>query len=364
MTKLNKILAAALGAQLLLVAVVFTSRDAQPIAELAPVLGAFDEGAITKIELGGADQDGDGVVLTRTDEGFVVESAHGYPADQARVDELLGALEGMQTREPLATSEGRARQLEVADDAHDRKLVLHREGGEPLTLYLGAPAGRGRIAARLGGEAGIHAVQTAVGRAARTRQSEWLEQPFFEVERDQLASLAVENAQLRAVLVRDDEGAWTLDEDVSTVSPPPGQILDVAAADTIARLISRLRIAEVAAAEPSSEHGFDEPLAVVELVMAPEDGGEGDEMSVAEARFVLVIGAGDEDHVFLRVVDRPFVVSLRRSAIREVLEADRESLFASQDELDRADEDVAADELPLELPGFGAPGQGELPPLP
>jgi hypothetical protein len=351
MTKLNKILAAALAAQLLLVAVVFASRDTQTLADPAPMLGAFEVESLTRIELRDGGEDGEPVVLARAGEGFVVESAHGYPADQGRVDELLSALAGMQTREPFATSEGRARQLEVADEAYDRKLVLHGGGGDTRSLYLGAPAGRGRIAARVGGESSVHAVQQAVARAARTRPSDWLEQPFFEVDREQLASLAIDNDALRVRFVRDEDGAWTLDAEASTVTAPPGQLLNTTTVETIARALSRLRIADVAAPEPTPEHGLDAPQATIELALAPDEGTRG--MSVAESRFKLLLGADDGDHVYLRDADRPFVVRVRRSVVREVLEASPGDLFATEAELEADEGDDAQAELPAGLPGAG-----------
>ncbi len=377
MTKLNKILIAALAAQLLLIAVVLAGRETATITQPAPIVKDFDPEAVARIDIHSPRDDDEGaeapaVVLARTDEAFVVQSAYGYPADRARVDELLSAVEQMAAREPIATSPGRARQLEVADDRYDRRLVFQDESGEARTLYLGAPAGQGRVAARVAGQDAIFAVQTSVGRSARIREADWMQQPFFEAKSDDIASLAIESEAIRATFTRDEDGAWKLDDEASDVAAPAGEVLDDGAVDAIAREAARIRLAGVAGREPAPEHGLDEPRARIEIELAPAaDDDEGDGISVATERFTIVIGADDDDdRVHVRVDDRPFVALVSRSALRDLLDADAEGLFASEEELEEAEEaEGSPGDMPFEPPdaeGLPIPGAGgaAMPPTP
>ena len=120
MTRAQWILAAALAVQLLLLGLL--SLGGRDRAGSEPRALVPDPEAFTAVRLEIAGDDGDPVSLRREGEGWVLGDPDGYPADRAKVEELLAKLEPLEVRRPVVTSGRYHAALEVADDAFRRRL--------------------------------------------------------------------------------------------------------------------------------------------------------------------------------------------------------------------------------------------------
>lgn len=315
MSRTNQILAAALVAQLALIAWVWSSGDDRSLPRLEE-LTAIESDAVTRLEIydrlekAPEAEPEPAVVLEKSAEGWVLASHHGYPADETKVADFLDKLAGMKSRGPVATQASRHRQLRVAPERYDRKLVVHRGGGEPLTIYLGTSAGRGKGAVRIEGEDATHGVAGINAYAAGETARRWVDEAYFENPDTPIASLVIENAAGRFELEKGEAG-WKRVSGESEVAAPPGKELDAQKIDALAAKLETVRLAEPA--DPAKK-GFS-PVATVTFAKADGSG-----------RHELRIGAKEEERHLVAVDDRR-PVWVEPVAVKDLVELSEESLY-------------------------------------
>src|SRR6185503_169594 len=150
LTKFHKILLGLLAAQLVLVVIVLTrSGDGETQKEHVLIPG-FDVTKVTRVQASSSGEGAKTVDLVKRDAGWVVASAFDYPADQTKLSDALTPIAKLTGSAPIATQAGRHKQLHVAADDFERKLVITRDGKD-VTLYIGGSAGSRRTAFRVDG---------------------------------------------------------------------------------------------------------------------------------------------------------------------------------------------------------------------
>lgn len=285
------------------------TRGAAPAEPRALV--PLEADAVTAIEITGRAADGeipDPVRLERGDTGWTVTSLHGYPADEAKVADLLEDLVGLQVRAPIATQPTSHAALEVAEDAFTRRVRLESASGT-IELYLGA--GRGQTAhVRRGDEAFVHAARGISAWSVADAGRSWIDTGWVDVDRAQLATFGLSNAN----------GAFELEKGADGWTVVGGeQALDADAVDELLRDLLRLRIRSVAAAEAEAGHGLDGTVRV-SWSLASGSGG------------AYEVGAVEDGRAYARQEGRPHVVELSASAVRPALDTRLEDLLAGEPE--------------------------------
>lgn len=218
------LLGVVLALQLALAGVVMLTASGTGDVDGGPLL-SFAAADVDAIEL--ADGAGEAVALDRDGDGWKL--AGGYPADAAKVDELLERLAGLQAAWPVATTAAAAERFEVTAESHQRQVVL-RAGDEAIAeAYFGTSPGYQRVHARRADDAAVYSValanyQLPVGR------NDWLDRTLLQ-PRGELTAVAREGAW---TLSRGEEG-WLLD----------GVAADQDAAAAMARRFSELRVTGV-----------------------------------------------------------------------------------------------------------------------
>jgi hypothetical protein len=334
MSRIHRILAGALALQVILIALVWSSGDDRSLAKLEPIV-SLDAGAAVRIEIhdapGEEKEAGPAIEATRKGDGWVLSSHFDYPAMD--IASLLDKLAAMKSRGPMTTSEARHRQLRVADDRYERKLVLHADSGEPLTLYLGTSAGRGKTAVRIGGDAAVHGVAGITANDAGTTVQSWIDTSYLEI--DELQTLVVENQTGRFEL-RKVEGGWARHDGEAEVPVPAGKELDGAAIDRLVTRFSPLRMA--APADPAKK-GF-EPVATVHVAKA--DGKSAHEIRIGE----------EKDDKLLVAADDKVPVWVAKSILSGFIELSEDKLYKDPSEDDAA---PPGGPMPGHMPGQPMP---------
>lgn len=292
---IHRILAAALAIQAGLTVVTWWPSGTR--AEVAPQeLVSLDADAVTALEITGRTVGGgepDTVTLRRLGDGWTVETLHGYPADEARVDELLRKLLDLQVRAPVATQPTSHARLEVADDAFTRKVRIEA-GGESVELFVGASRGRDAHVRR-GDQDLVHAARGLSAWSIADSARSWIDTQWLDVDREQVTTLSLANAH----------GAFTLEKEAEGWSVPGAE--EAVDADVVEELLQdllRLRIRTVAAAQAAPEHGLDGSLRV-----SWTTAGAGSE--------AYEVGTIDEGRAYARRDGAPFVVELSASAVEK-----------------------------------------------
>ena len=207
LTKFHKVLLALLVVQIAIAAFVLSGRDESVAIKEQPVLASFDGAKVTRVQIfDGAAPTKLAVDLVKHDATWSVATGFDYPVEASKVIDALAPLAKMAAAEPLATQSARHKQLKVADDDFERKLVITMNGKD-LTLFVGGAAGGRRTAVRLGGEARVWGVNgvTAFGFGNEARL--WVDPKYLDVPRDEIVKMTVAKKTGTTVLVKAEAGS-------------------------------------------------------------------------------------------------------------------------------------------------------------
>jgi hypothetical protein len=193
MQRLSLILAGILGAQLVLaLALSLSGSDHASFKAKEPLL-AFDANAVDRIDI---DESGAGsVTLIRRDGNWVVPSMADFPADGLRVSAFLSRLADMKKGWAAATSADASRRFKVAEESHERRILLRKGEKTIAELLLGASPSFRQVYARAGGEPNISSIQFAnydVG----TRGEDWMNRDVLGLPDDKIASISIGDLRL------------------------------------------------------------------------------------------------------------------------------------------------------------------------
>ena len=339
MTRTNQILVAAVVVQVGLIALVWSSGSERSLAKLEPIVEVKAD-SVNKIEVYDRLEPGDkapakpAVVVSRTPKGWVLSSHHDYPVKESAVDALLTKLEGLKSRGPVTTQASRHRQLRVAADRYERKLVIHA-GGEPLVLYLGSAAGRGKTALRVEGRDEIHGAPGLTSYSVGAAPRSWVETEYFKKGPDAITRLTVTNKQGTFDLKRaDGEAPWKRFEGEVEVPVPANKELDSGAVDALAGIVNRLTLWEPA--DPAKK-GFA-PAATLAFV-------------AGDATHTLKIGELKDDR-YLAAIDDRSPVWINKANLEPVVSFGPDKLYRDPP---KPGDEARPDEVPQLPPGLGAP---------
>ena len=370
MTTLNKALIGALVVQIILAVFVLTRSDSATIGKRVKLVAGFESDKVSRIEIFKEPIDGkDGdiaVELYKKDGSWAVENAFDYPADSSKITDLLSKIAALESRGPVATSIARQTQLAVADNEYKRKVVVHGSG-DPVTLYVGNPAGSRKNAVRLAGQSDIHGVTNFSTASIYASVSSWVDLEYFQVTETDVAAVSLINAQGSFDLERDGAG-WKLAGDSAPTSPtgttpgPSGQPATPAAGqpaestdsidnEAVGAMVKKL--ASIRMAEPADPGlTLSEPLATAVVRMkAPEPPGDADAgapaLSVAPEEYKFEIGPGEDGRYYLRLVGDSRAAWVYTSNLDAVVEFSEDKLYGR----DKAKDDSNGDtgEVPPEV---------------
>ena len=199
LTQFHKILIAALGVQLVLAVIVLTRGDDSAALKEHPILAGFDAAKVTQLKVfakppatDAAKPDaGKPVELARHDKDWVLASGFDFPVESKKVDDVLSPIAKLSAAAPIATQAARHKQLHVADDDFERKLVISA-GGKDVTLFVGGSAGARRTAVRLGGDDRVYAVTGLNAFSIGAEPRLWIDTAYVKIPRDEIAKLVVQ----------------------------------------------------------------------------------------------------------------------------------------------------------------------------
>jgi len=191
LTKFHKIMLALLVVQVGLVFFVLSRGDDAVTLTEQPLLAGFDVAKVSRVQVHGTSKDGKPIDLVKRGEAWVLASHFDYPVLATKVTDVLTPIGKMAAAEPVATNKSRHKQLKVADDDFERKLVMSIEGGKDVTLYIGSSAGARKTAVRLGGDDRIYGVTGVTAFAAGTEARQWVDTKYSDVPPAEIAKVTI-----------------------------------------------------------------------------------------------------------------------------------------------------------------------------
>lgn len=174
-------LALLLVVQVLLAAGLLAWQGRGGVAVPKPLF-TFDEKSVDRLVIEGPEQAK--VELQRRGSGdaaqWVVAGAGDFPADIARVQQVISRLKGMEVVAPVARSSAAAERFKVTDEDFERRIQAQVGGKSVATLLLGNSLGSGQTAARKGGDDGVYATNWGTY-DVYTSDEEWLDKSLLRI---------------------------------------------------------------------------------------------------------------------------------------------------------------------------------------
>jgi hypothetical protein len=326
MTRSHKILTAVLAAQLLLAAALLALQWRSAAEPEEAAVASMQVDAVDRLTIEGPDQLK--TVLTRQGGQWRVAQAGDFPADAARVRQLLERVAGLKSGLPVATSADGAERFRVADTNFERRLTAEGGGRVLANLLVGSAQGARRSHVRRAGEHEVLLVELAVADLP-AKDEEWLDMGLLQLPRSDID--AIEVGDLR--LVRQDaraassaaaaSSANTASAAQPAASAAPaalptwvatglaeGEQLDATAVEKLAGMLAGLRIGGVLGTKPQPTHGLDKPASTLTVV---RKGGQ---------RIEYRLGRRDgSDDYALQVSTRPEILALPGDVAKPLIEA-------------------------------------------
>jgi hypothetical protein len=317
LTSFHKGLLAAFGVQVVLLLIVVTRSDDN--ATLAPhqLLPGFDAAKVTKLTISSSETK-PAIELTKNGSDWVVASAFDYPVDPTRITTLLTPIAKMQAAAPISSQASRHKQLHVADDDYERKIVIAADG-KNATLYIGSSAGTHRTAVRFANDDAVFAVKDVTAYLAGADVSDWVAQQYMSVDHDEIAKVSIHHGSTTIELSHDAAGTpWSVAVDGAPLTEP----LDATAVNRLADDASTIRLA--APADPKRD--ASNPTATVTIERHAKQDKDDKSASVAAPPPIVfdIVDVGEKYWVKQR--DLPRAVMVDKAKLDALVEASKAKL--------------------------------------
>lgn len=223
------LLSGLLAVQLVIIAGVFLMDTGYGEARRGPLLD-FSVDAVDELRISDGVEDRT-LTLARGEDGWRLPD--GLPADADKISDVLSKLAGLQAPWPVATSAGTIERFEVADDQHQRRLILRADDATVADLYLGTSPGYQRVHARRAGDSAVYSVELA-NYQVPADADEWLDKTLLQ-PRGEVSTVV----RVGAWTLHQGEAGWLLDEEDAA---------DQQTADELVRRLAQLRVTGTAEA--------------------------------------------------------------------------------------------------------------------
>lgn len=259
MNRRNLILGVVLLVQCALIALLWWPRGGVT-AETGPLLGNVTADQITGIVLDGDDRT---ISLARTDAGWVLPGADGFPVNEVNVTSLISKAVELDMSRPVANTTDSHRRLQVADDDYVRRVDLTTADGATHTLFVGSSPSARATHVRLDGENTVY-LQSGISSAdMRSDIASWVDTAFVRADSDDIQELTLENASGVFALARGADGTWTMN-DLGN-----GETVNQTEANTLASRATFLNMNHPLGKALKEEYGLEPPLATLSITLAP-----------------------------------------------------------------------------------------------
>jgi hypothetical protein len=171
--------------QLVLIAFMNVDRVDYRLAEAQEALVPMALDAVDRVDIDGGDTS---VRLDRVSGQWQLPELDGFPADAARVDQLLTRLAELRRGWPVATTASAAVRFKVGDNAYERKISLRQGDQEVPALLLGSSPGFRKLHVRRAGEDEIYSVAFSAYEAG-VRNDDWIDRTVLTVDENQVSGV-------------------------------------------------------------------------------------------------------------------------------------------------------------------------------
>ena len=313
MSRTNQVLAALLALQIVIGVVVFWPRGVSE-ATGAPLYPDVDADQVTRVTI--ADDTGTTIEMLRTDAGWVLAGTGDFPCNEGAVPGFLERLLALTGDRVVTETRASHERLGVAGDAYTRRISFATAGGTEYVLYLGTSPSYNVTHVRRSDADQVYLVSGFSSTDAGVRAASWIDTTYLTLTQDQVAELAIENANGTFVFAKDAAGAWTM------AGLGADETLDEGYVSSLVTRISSVRMLAPLGTIEDPAYAMDSPAAVVTAVTRDGEGGSHTAM--------LTIGARRESDgaYVVKSSASPYYVHVAEYAVQDLVTAARENVIA------------------------------------
>jgi hypothetical protein len=311
MNRGNQILVAVLVVQIALAVLVFWPRQAS-VAAGEPLLAGVEVDQIARVTI--RDAAGEQVQLAKTDDGWVIADAGGYPATEGAVPELLDKLVGLRSGRLVAETAGSYQRLQVADQNYAHRVELKLEDGTLRTLYLGTSPSFGAIHVRVAEQTPVYLASDLSSADVGSRVSNWIDTSYFSVPQDQIVAVTLENRNGTFEFQKVGE-EWTM------AGLAADETLDTGSVTSLVSRATSVRMLRPLGTEPMPSYRMDAPSAVLVLNARSPEG--------TATTYTLHVGArSEEDSSYvIKSSESPYYVRVAEFTAQDWVEKDHQGFL-------------------------------------
>ncbi|HTP07078.1 MAG TPA: DUF4340 domain-containing protein [Anaerolineae bacterium] len=275
MKRRNQILAGLLGAQIILIVLIFLPRMLPAQNQSGPLLGNVQASDIVKMTV--SDNVSHTITLAKQGNAWTLPDFENYPAKSDQVSQFVDKLIGIKTDVLATNTASSLKRLQVADDDFVRKIDLQGSDGTVHTLYLGTASGGGANHVRLGGQDNVYVARGLNAFEAATDANGWINPTYLSVPQNNILSASIENAQGKFEF-SNNANVWSLK------NLPSGAQFNQQELLTLLATLGSLNMQSPLGKTAKPEYGLDKPSATVTVVISDANSSKVD---------ILKIGAKD-----------------------------------------------------------------------
>jgi hypothetical protein len=276
MNKQNRILAAALAVQIVILVIVFWPETS--VARGERLFGDLQADQIVAITI--SDAQGQRIQMEKSPEGWVLPDADAFPVEEDNVLALLDKIVDLRTDRLVTQTRDSHRRLQVADDELQRLIEFELQDGTRRKLFLGSSPRYQVLHVRADDQDQVYLALGMTVSDAGAGIANWINTTYFSASVDQIRKLTLENKNGRFEFEKDEAGNWTM------INLPPGETLLENNVTSLVTRISSLRMVRPLGREQDPSYGLDDPNAVVTVVTRDEEDNE--------KTFIVRVGAALE----------------------------------------------------------------------
>jgi hypothetical protein len=311
MNRTNRILAAILAVQIVLVAVAFWPRPAS-VAGGESLLASLEAEQITRLTI--SDETGNQVQLAKEMGSWVLPEADNYPCTENKVPEFLEKIVALKTNRLVTQTPASHKRLKVADDDFERRIELELADGTIHSLYSGTSPSYGVSHVRVAGQNEVYLASLSASEAG-VNASNWVDTLYFSVAQDQVVALTVENANGRFEFKKDEAGTWTMKDLAADETLNENNVKSLVSRVSSVQMIRPLGRTE------QDDYGLKEPNAIVTFETRD---GEGN----AKAYTIRVGAKSDEDNSYVVISsESPYYVRVSEYTVKDFVEKARDGFL-------------------------------------
>jgi hypothetical protein len=197
-------------------------------------------------------------VLALQDKRWVLPGSGNFPAAESKVNTFVSTLTSLTKSYPRGRTKIAAKQLKVAPDGFERKIVFQKGDQPAVTVYLGTSPSFRKVHLRVEQQDAIYAVSFNAFDAP-AKDSDWFDPNILQVKRDD-----IERVEYKGYVLEKKDDAFV----VSGVKE--GEETDAGEANALITRLAGLGYMEQLGTEAKDEYNLKDPA--VEYLLHTKDG--------------------------------------------------------------------------------------------